>query len=86
MFDTYKFSTEEVQKKLQLLNIYKSTGPDMLHPRILCASEDKLFRPLTHIFNNSVETGILPEDCKLANVTAIHKKMNHARTWKLQTH
>ena len=32
--------------------------------------EDKLARPLTHIFNNSVETGIIPE----ANVTAIHKK------------
>ena len=34
----------------------------MLHPRILHALEDKLARPLTHIFNNSVETGIIPED------------------------
>ena len=39
----------------------------MLHPRILRALEDKLARPLTHIFNNSVETGIIPEDWKLAN-------------------
>ena len=46
----------------------------MLHPRILRALEDKLARPLTHIFNNSVETGIIPEDWKSANVTAIHKK------------
>ena len=46
----------------------------MLHPRILCALEDKLARPLTHIFNYSVETGIMPEDWKSANVTAIHKK------------
>ena len=45
----------------------------MLHPRILRALEDKLARPLTHIFNNSVETGIIPEDWKTANVTAIPK-------------
>ena len=62
VFDTFNFSTKEVQEKLQHLNIYKSTGPDMLHPRNLRALEDKLARPLTHIFNNSVETGIIPED------------------------
>ena len=74
ILDTFNFSIEEVQEKLQHLNIYKSTGPDMLHPRILRALEDKLVRPLTHIFKNSVETGIIPEDWKSANVTAIHKK------------
>ena len=58
----------------------------MLHPRILRSLEDKLAKPLTHIFNNSVETGIIPEDWKSANVTAIHKKRKQARTWKLQTH
>ena len=46
----------------------------MLHPRILRAIEDKLARPLTNIFNNSVGTGIIREDWKSANVTAIHKK------------
>ena len=29
---------------------------------------------LSHIYNNSVETGIIPEDCESANVTAIPKK------------
>ena len=74
---TFNFSTEEVQEKLQHLNIYKSTGPDMLHPRILRESKDKLARPFTHIFNNSVETGIIPEDWKSANVTAL-KKINRS--------
>ena len=57
-------------------NLYKSTGPDKLHPRILRALEDKLARPLTHIFNNWVETVIIPEDLKSANVIAIiiHRK------------
>ena len=48
----------------------------MLHPLIIHVLEDKLGRPLTHIFNNSVETGIIPEDWKSANVTAIHKKVS----------
>ena len=74
ILDTFNFSAEEVQEKLQDLNIYKSTGPDMLHPRILRALEDKLARPLTHIFNNSVDTGIIPEDWKSSNATEIHKK------------
>ena len=46
----------------------------MFHPRILRALVDKLARPLTHIFNNSVESGIINEDWKSANVTEIHKK------------
>ena len=54
ILDTFNFSIEEVQEKLQHLNIYKSTGPVMLHPRILRALEDKLAR-LTPIFNNAVE-------------------------------
>ena len=74
ILDTFNFSRKEVQEKLQHLNIYKSTGPDMLHPRMLLALEDKLARPLTHIFNNSAATGIIPEGWKSANVTAIHKK------------
>ena len=62
------------------MNIYKSTAPGMLHPRILRALEDKLARPITHTFNNSVEIGIIPEDWKSTNVTAIHKKRKQART------
>ena len=46
----------------------------MFHSRILRALEDKLARPLTHIFNISVEIGCILEDWKSANVTAIHKK------------
>ena len=47
--------------------------PEKLHSQILRALENKLARPLRHILNNSVETGIISEDWK-KNVTAIHKK------------
>ena len=51
ILDTFNFSTEEVQEKLQHLNIYKSTGPDMLHPRIdsLCIRGQTCQTPDTHI-------------------------------------
>ena len=45
----------------------------MLHSRILRTLENILARRFTHIFNTSVEAGIISEDWKSANVTAIHK-------------
>ena len=36
---TFNFSTVEVQEKLQHLNIYNSTGPNMLLQRILHTRE-----------------------------------------------
>ena len=72
--NTFNFRVNEVQEKLQHLNIYKSARPDPFHPRILRTLEDSLSAPLTYIFNSSAETGIMPVDCKSANVTSIHKK------------
>ena len=40
----------------------------------------RLSRRLKHICNNSVETGIIPEDWKSTNVTAIHKKGKNLET------
>ena len=54
----------------------------MIHPRILRALEDKLARPLTHIFNDSLLTGIIPEDWKSANVTAIPQKNKQAGNYR----
>ena len=33
--DTFNFRLEAVQEKLNHLNVYKSTGRDLLHPRVL---------------------------------------------------
>ena len=74
--DTFNFRLEFVQEKLNPLNMYKSTGPDLLHPMVLRTLEDMLCGPLNHIFNKSAETGIIPADWKSANVTAIHMKGN----------
>jgi hypothetical protein len=67
---------EKVKKKLDKLNISKSPGPDGIHHRVLKEVNMLLCTPLARIFETSNETGLLPEDWKCANITAIYKKGN----------
>ena len=74
-----------MKEKLHL-KIYKSTGPDLLHPRILRTFEDSLSAPLTYILNSSAETGIIPVDWKYANEQQYTRKeadKNHETTGPL---
>ncbi|KAF2360817.1 hypothetical protein FHG87_008429 [Trinorchestia longiramus] len=70
------FTVEEVEEQLSILNPFKSTGPDVLGPRILKETAEVISKPLTNIFNRSLETGIVPDDWKRANVTPVFKKGN----------
>ena len=74
--ENINFGVNEVQEQLNKLNIYKSTGPDDLHPRILKNLSEIISCPLTEIFNKSMSTGCIPADWKKANITAIFKKGN----------
>ena len=72
--------------RLAKLQTDKSPGPDQLHPEILYETRDVIPYPLFLIFNKSLETGKLPGDWKLTEVTAIFKKgskhdrSNYSRT------
>ena len=61
-------------KKIKKLKIFKSPGPDNLHPRMLKESGDIISKPLMIIHQTSVSTGVLPDEWKTANITAIYKK------------
>jgi len=65
---------ESIYNKLCDLNISKSPGPDMLHPRVLYETRDIIAYPLFLIYRKSLQCGKVPADWKLAEVTAIHKK------------
>ena len=71
--DTF-FTETDVLKLLKDIKTGKSPGPDKIHPRVLYEARDMLYKPLTKIFQTSLETKTLPEDWKKANITAIHKK------------
>ena len=64
---------EMVKKKLLNLKIHKSKGPDGIHLRVLKELASVICVPLAIIFK---PTGILPDEWKLANDTAIHKNGN----------
>ncbi len=65
---------ETVRKLLKELDPNKAMGPDNMHPRVLRELSDILAKPLTHIFETSIETGLVPSSWREANISAIHKK------------
>lgn len=67
-------SVAAIHKLLDKINTNKSPGPDGIHPRVLYEAREMLCLPLSLLFIQSLKTGILPTDWKVANITAIHKK------------
>ncbi|PKU44746.1 rna-directed dna polymerase from mobile element jockey-like [Limosa lapponica baueri] len=63
-----------VRDLLQNLDTNKSMGPDGIHPRVLRELAEVLAEPLSIIYQQSWQTGEVPADWRLANVTPTHKK------------
>ena len=67
-------TVDAVKSKLKSLNINKSPGPDSIYPKVLKELCEELAHPLTYLFNLSIEKKQVPDDWRLAEVTAIFKK------------
>ena len=63
-----------IQKLLVGLNPNKAKGPDNLPPRVLKECAPEIAPILTHIFNKSISSGVLPNDWRTANISPIFKK------------
>ena len=63
-----------VKEKLLKLKPLSAPGPDGINPKVLIELADELSEPLTIIFNLSLNSGVIPEVWKSANVTPIYKK------------
>ena len=72
-------TTSGISKLLQNLNIHKAMGPDQINAKILKELQDILTPILEIIFNHSLNTGIVPSDWKLANITPLFKKGDHSQ-------
>ncbi|CAM5151441.1 unnamed protein product [Natator depressus] len=72
--DNGSMTISEVEAKLEQLNGTKSGGPDNLHPRILKELAHEIASPLARIFNESVNSGVVPYDWRIANIVPIFKK------------
>ena len=74
-----------VEEKLAKLNTSKSQGADELNPKLLSELRNVLCKPLTSLFNTSVQTGVIPQDWRDASVAPLHKKGSKNKSENYQT-
>jgi len=74
------FDRMAVMEKLQKLNPDKSPGSDGIHPMLLKECASVLTEPLSLLFQQYFDTGILPANWKTANTVPIFKKGNRTDT------
>jgi len=65
-----------VKKLLDDLDCTKATGPDLIPTRVLKECSSVLAPILAELFQQSIDTGSIPDDWLTANVVAIFKKGN----------
>ena len=63
-----------VAKLLSKLNVNKASGPDEVNARMLKELKDVVAPFLTHLFQISLDTGVVPKDWRGADVSPIYKK------------
>ena len=65
---------EGVTKLLKGLNPSKALGPDELHPRVLKELATELGPIFAHLFQQSIDSGDVPKEWTLANISPLFKK------------
>ena len=63
----YALDRLKISKTISKITERKSTGPDEMSIRILKEGGDCIVEAFYHLFARSLETGIVPQDWKLAN-------------------
>jgi len=56
------FDMDDIINRLKTININKSPGPDMIHPRILYETANQIEYPLKMLFESSFRNKCLPSE------------------------
>ena len=70
----FEISHIDVRNLLKNINSNKAPGPDGIHGKILKNCAVSIAYPLSIIFNISYNTGLIPNEWKLAHIVPVHKK------------
>ncbi len=70
----FTISAEDVYRQLIKLNPRNSEGADEIHRRILTSLARYLTAPLAKLFNNWLDTGIIPVEWKSSIICPIYEK------------
>ena len=71
---SFDITCNGITKLLKQLNPYKAPGPDNISPRILTELATDISPLLQLIFQKSLDTGVVPDDWRIANVSPVYKK------------
>ena len=73
VFNFRNITFEDIKNEISKIKNGKSAGLDKISNKLLLAAGETIVNSLTYIFNLSINTGIFPDDMKLAKVTPIYK-------------
>ena len=73
LFQKIQVGVEEVKEQLGNLRVDIAPGTDNMHQRVLREVAAQVSEILTDIFNSLLESGQVPEDWRVANVTPLFK-------------
>ncbi len=59
------FNSLEIYSTLSKLDTTKAMGPDNLHPHLLKLCADKIYDPITCLFNYIMNTQLIPQEWKI---------------------
>ena len=74
---------EVVASKINNMKENKSPGVDGISPKILKETVEQISKPLAHVFNMSLQEGIVPLGWKEANIVPLFKKTFKKQVCKL---
>ncbi len=79
-------TTEGVEKLLKQLNPNKAVGPDMLPTQVMKDHAELITPMLSKIFQQSLDTGDVPNDWRNANITSQVTEHYHQTTGQYHLH